>query len=107
MLLLFNNYDYYYYYYYYYYRHYYYVLGPDFKQTGDNLKTIIENLWEQVFRIIIDKNLLLLLSSSDKSHKEIDQELLSDDYKNYIKDFSMVYSKEWSVSNIKGGMKLT
>ena len=57
-----------------------------------------------MFRVVIDKN---ILSSSYQSHSDIDADLLSDDSKAYIKDFTMVYSKEWSVSNLTGGMKLT
>ena len=56
--------------------------GPDFKQTGGRLKSVIEQLWEQTFSICIDD--------------EVER----------AKDFSLVYDKVSSVSGL-GGMKLS
>lgn len=75
--------------------------GPDFKQTGDRLHTVIEDLWEQVFRLVIDMN---LLSGEDdcSSNRDLQQWI-----KNFAPDFTMVYSKQWSVASMKGGFSMT
>lgn len=86
--------------------------GPDFKQTGDRLKSVIFYLWEQTLRIVVDSNLLASALINDQKtigslyiHNEVDNKLKNHFEKN-CPDFSLVYSKEWSVSNIKGNMKL-
>ena len=76
--------------------------GPDFKQTGDRLRSVIVQLWEQAFRIVIDGN---LLKNSQESHEDYDVSY-SEYWKTMSPDFTMVYSKEWSVSQLKGGMSL-
>lgn len=75
--------------------------GPDFKQTGGKLKTVISELWEQTLQLVLD----------DNQHK-IDKIRNLNDQKKYelmqkaTKDFSCVYSKESSTSHLEGGMKL-
>lgn len=54
--------------------------GPDFKQTGNRLRKVIVELWEQTISLVIDKS-------------------------NESKDFTLVYDNELSVSSIKGGLK--
>lgn len=56
--------------------------GPDFKQTGGRLKRVIEELWEQTFRICVDDDVGM------------------------AQDFSLVYDKVASVSGL-GGMKMS
>ena len=57
--------------------------GPDFKQTGDRLKLVIDSLWQETIEIALKKNTSACT--------------------NFVK----VYSKEWSVSHLKGsGMSL-
>jgi hypothetical protein len=82
--------------------------GPDFKQTGDRLRTVIVQLWEQVFRIVVDGNMLsndVEIDGETMTHVEFDEKYGSY-WKSMASDFSLVYSKEWSVSQLKGGMKL-
>ncbi len=79
--------------------------GPDFKQTGDRLKTIIANLWEETFRIVIDSN-LLSPHKDTMTHEEYDT-IYSSYWQSLAPDFSLVYSKEWSVSNIKSGLSFS
>jgi hypothetical protein len=132
--------------------------GPDFKQTGDRLRAIIVQLYEQMASIVVDTNLLQLntnnngsksntksntaateklvevgvnvsddqakrntavtatLSVTDDKKVEIDAEVpktfaqvdeeCSAVWKETAPDFTLVYSKEWSVSQMKGGMSL-
>lgn len=60
--------------------------GPDFKQTGSRLKTVIEDLIEETCEIVLDQD-------ESKSKKN-------------TKNFTKVYEKEWSVSNMSTGMKM-
>jgi hypothetical protein len=64
--------------------------GPDFKQTGDRLRNVIVNLYEQSISLVVDNS--------------IDNE--NDNFISKSKDFSLVYDKEWSASKMKGGMKM-
>lgn len=80
--------------------------GPDFKQTGDRLKTSIANLWEETFRIVIDSNLLAPKQEPSITHEEYDR-IYQSYWKSVAPDFSLVYSKEWSVSSIKSGMSFS
>lgn len=54
--------------------------GPDFKQTGERLRKVIVELWEQTVSLIVDNN-------------------------SHTNDFTLVYDNELSVSSIKGGLK--
>jgi hypothetical protein len=110
--------------------------GPDFQQTGDRLHGVIYQMWEQVCAIVIDSDLLNPTktfessrssssrssdddnnnnngsstsgkSSLSRNHVVID-ELNADRWtKTAAKDFSLVYSKQWSTAGIKGGMSFT
>ncbi len=71
--------------------------------TGDRLRAVIVQLYEQMAAVVIDTN--LLVPAGDKSHSEVDAENKAH-WEESAKDFTMVYSKEWSVSNLKGGMSL-
>lgn len=72
--------------------------GPDFKQTGGRLRELIENLWDQTLRIVIDKD--ALTENSEKSAQELLQK------NGLVLDYTLVYSQKWSVASIKGGMKV-
>ncbi len=86
--------------------------GPDFKQTGNNLHILIHNLFEQVFRLVLDnpQSPLAELDSDEatasragRSYQELDEtnrEYLS----NLCPDMTLVYSKEWSVNQLKNNM---
>lgn len=74
--------------------------GPDFKQTGDRLHGVIEDLWEQVFRLVIDLNLLF---GDGNCREDCD---LQGWIKKLAPDFTMVYSKQWSVASMKGGFSM-
>jgi len=105
--------------------------GPDFQQTGDRLNGLIYQLWEQACAIVIDSDLLYpskslntKCNSSDSSnhvngnddfssasnisssHISID-ELYADRWAKAAKDFTLVYSKQWSTAGMIGGMSLT
>jgi hypothetical protein len=83
--------------------------GPDFKQTGDRLRSVIVQLWEQVFRVVIDGN-VLFKDDGNGELPELNHQTYDDTYRSYWQhmspDFTLVYSKEWSVSQLKGGMSL-
>ena len=66
--------------------------GPDFKQTGNRLRKVIVELWEQTISLIVDNH------SNDKNDNE---------YIKTSKDFTLVYDNELSVSSIKGGLKFS
>jgi tubulin--tyrosine ligase len=66
--------------------------GPDFKQTGDLLRKVIIDMWDQTCAIIVDNE----INSGDKG--------ASDEGNHSAKDFTNVYSKLWSASSMKGGM---
>lgn len=72
--------------------------GPDFKQTGGRLRRVIVQLWEQVFRLSVDLDLL-----SDDAKKDLSKEWM----KRVAPDFSLVYDKEWSVAHLKSNISLT
>lgn len=81
--------------------------GPDFKQTGDRLSGVIVSLWEETLRLVVDSGLISgsIRQSDDRlSHTEIDDHLHENILSTMNNNFSMVYSKEWSVSQLKGGM---
>jgi len=62
--------------------------GPDFKQTGNRLRTVILQLWEQVLQLVLDKN--------------------PNDPENPVPGcMNLVYRKEWSASKLQGGMNLS
>lgn len=63
--------------------------GPDFKQTGDRLQRIIVELWKQTLQIVWNKEREKLNTT-----------------KELVKDFSLVYDKIWSSSQLQG-MKLS
>lgn len=85
--------------------------GPDFKQTGDRLKTVIQDLFEQTCELILDRNILSTAhapcvstqsSQSSDLDSAVDVELIQK--KEFgTKDFQLVYDKEWSVSRMTGG----
>jgi hypothetical protein len=79
--------------------------GPDFKQTGEKLSSVINELWKQTFSLIFEQNLLFY--SEEKSFSEMDDILGQDSCKKKFKEFSLVYSKEWSVSKLKSGISFS
>ena len=68
--------------------------GPDFKQTGDNLRKLIVNLWDGISRVILDEDTL-----------ERDSTIRAPDSTISSMRFSKVYDKELSVSKVKQEMK--
>lgn len=75
--------------------------GPDFKQTGDKLKIVIEELWEQTIQIVIDQN------NVEKKVENLNSSRSYEYLEKATKDFTCVYSKESSTSHLKGGMSFT
>ena len=61
--------------------------GPDVKQTGDRLRGVIVDLWDQI----------LSLSTNPAPSPQITPN----------NNFALVYGKEWSASRVAGGMKFT
>jgi hypothetical protein len=83
--------------------------GPDFVQTGERLRSVIVQLWEQTFRIVVDTNILGSNSSADSTdgrNDEFEEEWASGRSER-VPDFVQVYSKEWSVSKLQGGGGMT
>lgn len=75
--------------------------GPDFKQTGDKLKIVIEELWEQTIQIVIDQN------NEGNMVENLNINRVYKCMEKATKDFTCVYSKESSTSHLKGGMSFT
>ena len=65
--------------------------GPDFKQTGQRLKVVIESLFEDTVKVSMDQ-LVRECTSPPASVGEFDR-------------MTLVYDKEWSTSKLQGGMK--
>lgn len=61
--------------------------GPDVKQTGDRLRSVIVNLWDQILTLVTNPASSITRTPSN--------------------DFAFVYDKEWSASRAAGGMKFT
>jgi hypothetical protein len=81
--------------------------GPDFKQTGNQLSLIIENFFEHLFRLLIDLPRITenketkeqnFFISNFEEHKEF--------FDSWIPNLNLVYSKEWSVNQMKNSMTL-
>lgn len=68
--------------------------GPDFKQTGDRLKLVIEELLLQTVRMIA-------VSEPENESQETKQDNESD-----LGQLLPVYDKEWSVSRLQVGMEM-
>ncbi len=95
--------------------------GPDFKQTGQRLHCVIANLWEQVFRLVVDTPVLdpsishCSTTSSDRNcsrHSAQEQEEVGvapvvGQAAPRCPDLTCVYSKEWSVSKLNGGLSFS
>jgi hypothetical protein len=110
--------------------------GPDFKQTGDQLKYMIAQLWEETLRVVIDLSAYRTTRDNDNknSHKKSreyvyheqnknSQQPLSqrqgqdkskeeeEEYYQLLKtiatNFTLVYDKEWSVSRLTSSMTLS
>lgn len=77
--------------------------GPDFKQTGDKLKTVIEALFEQTCELILDRDILTSSRTTGPAVKNECGELALTVGEYATKDFKLVYDKEWSVSRMSGG----
>jgi len=74
--------------------------GPDFKQTGDRLKLVIEELIEETCKITIDNYTKdSIISSNFKGGRQTDQT-------GQTGQFIQVYVKEWSVTKLRGGMSM-
>lgn len=60
--------------------------GPDFKQTGQRLSRIIENLFESIFRLIVDFSVAFTLPTSSSDPPSVN--FFSEEYKDEkIKNF--------------------
>eukprot|EP00596_Hydrurales_sp_CCMP1899_P010538 CAMPEP_0119046506 /NCGR_PEP_ID=MMETSP1177-20130426/47095_1 /TAXON_ID=2985 /ORGANISM="Ochromonas sp, Strain CCMP1899" /LENGTH=327 /DNA_ID=CAMNT_0007019755 /DNA_START=514 /DNA_END=1497 /DNA_ORIENTATION=- len=88
--------------------------GPDFQQTGDKLKDVIIQLWEQTLQVVIDSNLNerndLVNFEEINSNTKIVHNKNEDDCnirERVTDNFMCVYSKELSASRLQGGMKFT
>lgn len=68
--------------------------GPDFKQTGSSLRQLIVNLWDRIFRIVLDEDALEIEGGS------VDTTITA-------MRFAKVYDKELSVSKVKQEMKIS
>lgn len=78
--------------------------GPDFKQTGERLSGLIGQLWEQISAIVVDTGLIHpSVTAGARSHAEVDA-ALGPQWATQARDFTKVYSKEWSAAKHKGGM---
>lgn len=67
--------------------------GPDFKQTGDRLRRLIVDLWENTLQLVLDDGASLNGGS----------EAMKDNF-NFFLD--KVYDKEWSVSRMQHSMQM-
>lgn len=76
--------------------------GPDFVQTGERLRSVIVNLWEETLRIVADSD-VLRESNEFSAWSEIWEHSL----KKQAPHFEMVYNKEWSVNRMQGGTGMT
>lgn len=94
--------------------------GPDFKQTGDRLKTVIAELMEQTCALVIDDKLFDTSSAADQhenitgatsngngKNSENGRRYVDDRKKWNTRDFTRVYDKQWSAANMKGGMQFS
>ena len=85
--------------------------GPDFKQTGDRLRRVIVELWEQTCAIVLDdkgekmsegeSGFFPLIESTTNDRPSEHSSVPLCPHKN---DFTLVYSKEWSSNRHKGGL---
>ena len=79
--------------------------GPDFKQTGERLKNVIYQLWEQTSCLVFDCQEAGAVVNDQgvgdgtALKTPVDRALPT--------DMTLVYSKEWSASKIQGGMKIS
>lgn len=82
--------------------------GPDFKQTGGRLRRVIIQLWEQVFRLTVDMNLLAEDADADLPVEVSSKKVLSaaEWMRRIAPDFTLVYNKEWSVAHLKSSISL-
>jgi len=69
--------------------------GPDFKQTGGRLRGLIEQLWEQTLRVVVDDSDGRLGAGEGEAWGHAGG------------DFTMVYDQEASISRLGGGMSFT
>ena len=73
--------------------------GPDFQQTGDRLRSVIVTLWEETFQVVLDANVPGLAQAAGRP---VPAEVATGD--KATGDFTCVYSKQWSASQMAGGM---
>lgn len=85
--------------------------GPDFKQTGDKLSLLIEEFFDSLFRLIVDsKHLIEGIAVAPASHDDGNNLFLSnlpnsqEFFSRWIPGMDLVYSKEWSVNQIKNNL---
>lgn len=90
--------------------------GPDFKQTGTRLHSVIANLWEQILHVVIDLNCLFDDDVNDSDGEEgqggarvhsfdaVSDRIYEAERAGQLSCLHMVHSKQWSVASIKGGM---
>ena len=71
--------------------------GPDFQQTGDRLRGVIVALWEQTMQIVLDADVPALRRQGPSARVAAVGERAAE-------DFTCVYSKQWSASQMGGGM---
>ena len=99
--------------------------GPDFKQTGQRLKHVIAELWEQTCVLVIDDYYVregmsgggggsaATAGVAGNGSGELDSSRVLGASENerllfprVTKDFVRVYRKKWSVAGLKMGMSL-
>lgn len=80
--------------------------GPDFQQTGQRLSTIIEHLFESIFRLTVDYSLFSASSSSPVNlySQNYESNEMKEFFSTWIPSLSLVYSKAWSVNQLKSSM---
>lgn len=91
--------------------------GPDFKQTGDRLRSVIVGLFEQMCTIVVDEPVVgpnsassgpdyMFSQQSCNGGEQPNREALHADtfIANQAPDMTLVYRKMWSVARMKGGM---
>lgn len=101
--------------------------GPDFKQTGDSLREVIVQLFDQTCSLVLDSSLLGLgdAESQERAERELENTFMwsagsagidtdpsasetdgrSEGFGAPVPDFTLVYRKQWSAARIKGGMQ--
>ena len=78
--------------------------GPDFKQTGDRLDGLIEDLWDQTLGLALDG---VQPSSSDGGQSSDPRYAAERTGRLAYRDCVLVYDKQLSASKVESGMTFT